>query len=147
MEIKSHTCEKGGVQLSISFWHLPMNLKNKYLLEKLLKWVNKKQNNFNTYNIAFKKKKIKKKTWRYHCACVSKILMIWSTGPFFLLFYPTNNPENQNFRKIKKKTPGDIILHMCNINDNHMIIDYIIIGLFQLGLWHVVHKIQVLNKY
>ena len=36
-------------------------------------------------------------------------------------FYPPNNPKNQNFEKIKK-TPGDIItLHMCTINENHMI--------------------------
>ena len=27
---------------------------------------------------------------------------------YFLPFYPTNNPENQNFEK-KKKAPGDII--------------------------------------
>ena len=33
---KSHTCEEGGANLSISFWHLFMNLKNK-LLKKLLK--------------------------------------------------------------------------------------------------------------
>ena len=38
----------------------------------------------------------------------------------FLPFYPPNNPKNQNFEKLKK-TPGDIIfLHMCTINDNHM---------------------------
>ena len=52
---------------------------------------------------------------------------IWSTagrmfcnfGPFFDLLAP-NNPENQNFEKLKK-TLGDItILHMCAINDNHM---------------------------
>ena len=31
-----------------------------------------------------------------------------------------NNPKNLNFEKMKK-TPGDnIILHMCTINDNHM---------------------------
>ena len=53
---------------------------------------------------------------------------IWSTtnrifchfGQCFALL-PPNNPENQNFKKMKKKTPGDIIiLHMCTINDNHM---------------------------
>ena len=38
----------------------------------------------------------------------------------FLSFYPPNNPKNQNFEKIKKP-PGDIIiLHMCTINDSHM---------------------------
>ena len=45
-----------------SFWHLLMNLKNKYLLEKLLKWANKKQNNFNIYNSALKKRKEETKT-------------------------------------------------------------------------------------
>ena len=39
---------------------------------------------------------------------------------YFLPFYPPNNPKNQNFEKMKKP-PGDIItLHMCTINDNHM---------------------------
>ena len=62
---KSHTCEEGGAQLRISFWHLLMNLKIKYLSKKMLKWANKKQNNFNIYNAVFLKKKIKKNTWRY----------------------------------------------------------------------------------
>ena len=39
--------------------HLLMNLINKYLFKKLLKWANEKQNNFNIYNAAFKKKKRK----------------------------------------------------------------------------------------
>ena len=62
---KSHTCEEGGAYLTISFWDLLMNLKNNYLLKKLLDWTNKKQNNFNIYNIA-SFKEIKKNTWRYH---------------------------------------------------------------------------------
>ena len=38
----------------------------------------------------------------------------------FLPFYPPNNPENQNFEKMKTR-PGDfIILHMCTINNNHI---------------------------
>ena len=45
-----------------SFSHLLMNLKNKYLLEKLLKWANKKQNNVNIYNSALKKRKEETKT-------------------------------------------------------------------------------------
>ena len=41
--------------------------KNKYLLKKLLKWANKKQNNFNIYIAAlFQKKKTKKNTRIYH---------------------------------------------------------------------------------
>ena len=42
---KSHPCEEGGAHLTTSVWHLLMNLKNNYLLKKLLKWANKKQNN------------------------------------------------------------------------------------------------------
>ena len=41
----------------------------------------------------------------------------------FLPFYSNENPENQNFEKMKQ-TPGDIILHMCTINDNHMMYDF-----------------------
>ena len=38
---------------------------------------------------------------------------------FFALLLP-KNLKNQNFERMKK-TPGDIIiLHMCTINDNHM---------------------------
>ena len=37
-----------------------MNLNNKYLIKKLLKWANKKQNNFNIYNAAFKEKRKRK---------------------------------------------------------------------------------------
>ena len=38
----------------------------------------------------------------------------------FLSFHSPDDLENQNFEKLKK-LPGDIIiLHMCNINDNHM---------------------------
>ena len=34
---KNHIREEGGVHLRISFWHLLMNLKSKYLFKKLLK--------------------------------------------------------------------------------------------------------------
>ena len=39
----------------------------------------------------------------------------------FLPFYSTNNPENQNFEKMKKKTSGDIInLHLHTTNEDHI---------------------------
>ena len=38
----------------------------------------------------------------------------------FFPFDPPNNLKNQNFAKMKTM-PGDIILHMCTINDNHKI--------------------------
>ena len=49
----------------------------------------------------------------------------------FLPFYPTNNPKNQDLEKMKK-TPGDIILQMCTINDNHMM----------YGSWDMEHARQ-----
>ena len=38
----------------------------------------------------------------------------------FLPFDPPNNPENQNFVKMKKLLGDIIILHLCTTNDNHM---------------------------
>ena len=35
-------------------------------------------------------------------------------------FYPTKNPENQNFEKMKKIAVDIIILHMGTLNENHM---------------------------
>ena len=31
---KSHTCEEGGAHIRISFWHLLMNLKKKFIIKK-----------------------------------------------------------------------------------------------------------------
>ena len=38
----------------------------------------------------------------------------------FLRFYPPNNPENQNFEKMKRKSGDVIILHLRTKNHNHM---------------------------
>ena len=38
----------------------------------------------------------------------------------FLPFYSSNNPKIQNFEKMKQKCGDIIILHMHNINGNHM---------------------------
>ena len=35
-------------------------------------------------------------------------------------FYPLNNPENQNFEKMKMEFGDVIILHMYTKNHNHM---------------------------
>ena len=40
-------------------------------------------------------------------------------GPFFALL-PPNNTENKNFEKMKKMPGHIIILHMCTINEIHM---------------------------
>ena len=49
-------------------------------------------------------------------------------GPFFIILplprppSPLNNPINQNFKKKKEKTPGDIvILHKCTKNNDYMV--------------------------
>ena len=41
-------------------------------------------------------------------------------GPSFALIKGFNNLENQNLEKMKKKSGDAIILHMCIINDNHI---------------------------
>ena len=38
----------------------------------------------------------------------------------FLPFYPTNNPKNQYFEKMKKISRDIIMLHMCTINKKDM---------------------------
>ena len=57
---KSYTCEDGGTHLRISVWYLWINLRNNYLLKKLLKWANKKYKNFNICNVVFFEKKQRK---------------------------------------------------------------------------------------
>ena len=37
-----------------------------------------------------------------------------------LPFHPTDNPENQNFEKLKKLTEDTIILQFFTLNGNHM---------------------------
>ena len=54
----------------------------------------------------------------YGCSDMKHHSFFCHFGPF-LHFYPPNNTKNQNFEK-REKIPGDIILHMCTINDNYM---------------------------
>ena len=64
-------------------------------------------------------------------SCMTNVIVISHFGLFFALL-PPNNPKNQNFEKMKK-TPRDIIiLHMCTINDNHMM----------YGSWDMEHDRQ-----
>ena len=55
-------------------------------------------------------------------------------GPF-LTILPPNNPQNQNFEKMKKVSGDVIILYMCTKNHDHMAYDiqtsiFIILGHF-----------------
>ena len=45
--------------------------------------------------------------------------IFWHFWTVFCPFSP-KNPKKQNFEKIKTTTGDIIILHMCTINDNHM---------------------------
>ena len=75
-------------------------------------------------------KKWQKNTWRYYH--FTQVYHKWQSYDVWFLRYPwqtecfvildhflPSHPKNQNFEKTKKN-PGDIILHMCTINDNHM---------------------------
>ena len=55
----------------------------------------------------------------------------------FLHFYPSKNPKNQNFTKMKKSSEDIIILHMCTINDTHMI----------YGSWDMEHDRQSFSSF
>ena len=114
---KSHTCEEGGAHFRISSWHLLMNFKKP---EKSEFWKNEK-----------------KFTHVYQKPQWCTVPEIQSQNDFFCHFEPsfallplyvlplylTNNPENQNFEKMKN-TPEDIIsLHMSTINENHVMYD------------------------
>ena len=77
---KSHICEEGGEHPRISVWQLLMNLKNNYLLKKLLKWANKKCKYFNI-KIKNNNKKNKEKHLEISLfySCVPTFFMISST--------------------------------------------------------------------
>ena len=120
-EKKSHTYEEGGAHLRIFFWHLLMNFEKP---EKSEFWKNEKKlleiSSFYT--------------------CVPKTTIIWGTvpeiqsetnffchfGPFFALYLPLhpNNPENQNFEKIRKASGDVIILNWCNKKHDRMMYAY-----------------------
>ena len=87
----------------------------------------------NLKNQRFKQMKKGLKTLSFY-TCIPQMMVIWCMVPetwsatdfffvildYFLPFYPPNNPENQNFEKLKKLLIDIIILHMCTINKNHV---------------------------
>ena len=61
------------------------------------------------------------------------VILIFHLGLFFRPYTPLKNLINENFKKMKKKTPGDIIiLHKCTQNHDRCT-DVIII--FHFGLY------------
>ena len=120
MYYKNHT---HGAHLRISFWHLLMNFEKP---KKSEFWKNEKK---------------KKNCWRYHhfthvyqkpqsyevqflrYGVRQFFLVIF--GHFLPLFSPLpNNPENQNFEKMKKASGDVIILNLCNKKHNQMMYAY-----------------------
>ena len=119
-------------------WDTPQNfclafineLEKQLFIKKLLKWANKKCNNFNIYNVVFLQKKKWRKTpadiiilppvpkflnmiynsWDIECDRLKLVIV-----DHFLPFYPTpKNCKNKNCEKIKNMA-GDIIIsqHVC----------------------------------
>ena len=54
---------------------------------------------------------------KYQARCTESFVILYH----FLHFYPPTNPKNQIFEKMEKAHGDIIILHRCNITDNHMI--------------------------
>ena len=96
------------------FWHLLMNLKDKYLLKNC--WSGPIKNKILMFTTLHFLKKIKKSTWRYHYFTLVYQkswwydlqflrFRVWQTeiGNFrsFLHFYPSKNQTNQNFENEK----------------------------------------------
>ena len=87
-----------------------------------------------------------------------KILEKWNKSLETLSFYTSVQPKNLKFWKTEKK-PGDIIiLHMCTINDYHMMYSswdmkhdrqnfFVILDLFCLFTPLTTQKIKILKKY
>ena len=90
-----------------------------YQPEKLKFWKNEKNSwRYYHFTLAYHK------WWSYdvwflrYMECNRhNFLSFWT---IFLPFYPPTNPKNQNFEKMKKTLVDIIILHICTINENHM---------------------------
>ena len=107
------------------------------LLNFLLAFIDELLKNLKKQNFEKMKKKLLEISSFY--TCVLKTTIIWGTvpeiwseteffchfGSFFALFPPSlNNPENQNFEKMKKASGDIIILGLCNKKHNHMMYAY-----------------------
>ena len=111
---KAHICKEGGAHLRITVWHSFMDLKNNYLLKKLLKgWIL-------IFTMLYLKKR-KKNTWRYYYFTLrtknpddmiysSWNNRVWQTeignyGSFFTLLPPPllKTQQIRNLKKWRKK--------------------------------------------
>ena len=100
--------------------------------------------------------KWQKNTWRYYH--FTQVYHKWQSYDVWFLRYPRqtkcfvilehflpspsplflpSHPKNQNFEKTKKNH-GDIILHMCTINDNHCFIWFLGYGVWRTEFFVIV---------
>ena len=94
---KTHTYEESEEHLKISFWHLLMNFENpkNHNLEK------KKKNCWGYNHFTHVHRKLQSYEVRF-LRCRVRETNFFAIMGNFLSFYPTNNPKNQNFQKLKK---------------------------------------------
>ena len=92
------TCKECGAHRRISFWHLLMN------------WAYKKQNNFNIYNVAFKKVNKEKhldtslsKSWWYNLQFLRYRAKQIEIFFIFCHFTPLKTKNKSKFCKNEKK--------------------------------------------
>ena len=62
-----------------------------------------------------------------------QVLLLFFILGYFLPFYPPHSPRNQIKKKNEKIMPGDINLHLCTKNYDHMM----------YGSWDMLHKRQL----
>ena len=117
---KPHTCEEGDDTPQNFLLAFIDELWKTWNIRILKRWKkNCRRYNYFThvyqkpqsYEVQFQRYKVRQ-----------KILSFWAI--FSLLSPPTNNPENQNFEKMKKATGDVIILNLCNKKHDHMIYGY-----------------------
>ena len=103
----------------------------------LLAFIDELLKNLKKQNFEKMKKKVLEISSFYTCVLKTTIIWgkvpeIWSEteffchfGSFFALFPPSpNNPENQNFEKMRKASGDIIILRLCNKKHDHMMYAY-----------------------
>ena len=141
---KSHTCEEGAAHLKISFWHLLVNLENKYLLKNCWSFPVKNKTVLIFTMLHFCccccwKNKEKHLEISFPYTCVLKIYHSWDKAwktevdnlrSFFALL--TTLPSQKRRTSLQKRPKklkiwknenisGDtIILLMCTKNNNYM---------------------------
>ena len=117
---KSHTCEEGGAHFRISFWHLFMNFEKPKKLE-LCKNEKNIAGDIILHMCIKNHKHMRYSSWDTEW---DKLFL-----SFWAIFCPltppsSNNPENQNFEKMKKTSWDVIMLNLCNKKHDQMMYSY-----------------------